>query len=95
MILKSIYIMTVQISILIFIIYIFKNLIVLIITKNKNEMTDEEIQQEVKDFSPELIKFLYILKNNPILLLFLYIIMMFIPLLNVIFSLAHLKEIID
>lgn len=95
MILKNIYISTVQISILTYIIYAIRNLIVFEILKTKVRMTDKEIEKDTKDFPLQLIKFVNILKNNPILILILYIAILFIPLFNVIFSISQLKEIFE
>lgn len=95
MILKNIYISTVQISILTYIIYAIRNLIVFEILKTKVRITDKEIEKDTKDFPPQLIKFLNILNNNPILILILFITVIFVPLFNIIFSISQLKEIFE
>ena len=94
MILKNIYITIVQLSVIIYLIYIIRNIIVMGILKTETQMTEEEIHQETKDFPPKVIKFIFILKKYPILMLIVYSTACFIPFINILFAIIELQDII-
>lgn len=94
MTLKNIYVTMVQLSVMIYLIYIIRNIIVMGILKTETQMTEDEINQETKDFPPKVVKFILILKKYPILMLIVYSTACFIPFVNILFAITELQDII-
>jgi len=92
--LKGIYIAMIQLSVIIYVIYMIRNIIVLGILKTEAQMTNEEIEEETKEFPQKLIEFIFVLKKYPILLLILNFIICFIPFFNIILAISELQTIL-
>lgn len=94
MILKSIYIAMTQASVIIYIVYMVRNIIVLGILKTETQMTNAEIEKETKEFPQKLIQLIFVLKKYPVLLFILNFVICFIPFFNILLAISELQTIL-